>query len=499
MYPIDFFWRAAAHYPDRPAVIDSDGAISFSDLATQVAALALALQVQDPSPDGRVAIGSSNSRRHLIALLAVLASGRTWVPLNPRAGTPDLKRIVAFTEPGVLLLDAAMMERLADSPCRSVDIDGKDFDRAIARYQGRTPEPAARDLGDVQAVKFTGGTTGTPKGVMQPFRSWNTVVASQWHAFGFDVGDRFLVSAPLTHGSSTYVLPVLGAGGCLVFPAESRAPALLQAIEANAVTTLFLPPVLVNALVAENRLRRHDTSSLRAIIYGAAPMAAEQIAQARSAFGPVLATTYGQTEAPQIITCLSSRELCEARYAASVGRPSLLTQVAIMDNVGQQLDAGTEGEICVRGDLVMSGYWRSPDKTNEVFRNGWLRTGDIGLFDEDGYLFLRGRKSDVIISGGFNVYPSDVETAIQRHSAVSDCAVVGIADDKWGEAVHAAVCLREGQTLTESELIAFTKNEIGSVNAPKAIYFFEKLPRTAVDKVSRAAVSALIKERIGKT
>lgn len=491
MFPIEFFWRAAASNSQRTAVIGPDGSVSFGQLASSVRSMATALQAMDMSEGGRVGIGSSNSYEHLVALLATLASGKTWIPLNPRSGLPELRRIIEFTVPQILILDESMSSRLGEVPAKVIVLEeggSRGFASLLKNHSGSAPKPVRRSLSEVQAIKFTGGTTGTPKGVMQSCRAWNTMIASQIIAFRFNESERFLVSAPLTHGSSTYVLPILGMGGCLVFPDETRAGALLDAIEQHAITTLFVPPVLIQTMVAENATRGRSTASLRNVIYGAAPMSVQRIQEAMTAFGPVLATTYGQTEAPQIISYLSAAELSDPQNMASVGKPSLLTAVAIDAGDATTTQAQVEGEILVRGDIVMNGYWQLPEKTSETIVDGWLHTGDIGLFDERGFLFLKGRKNDVIITGGFNVYPGDVESALMRHPAVLECAVVGIADDKWGEAVHAAVTLRPNFVVGSEELISFLKAEVGSVLAPKKIHFFEALPKTAVDKISAAEV-----------
>ena len=499
MNPIDFFWRALARYADRPAVTTPERNISFRELGQAVRSLSVALQAMDPAIGSRVGIGAANSDEHLLALLATLASGKTWVPLNPRSGTPDLRRIVELTEPTILFLDVPMAARIGDMSRNMIAIGGHGTDSIavlVKRYEGRRSTPSDRPLSDVQAIKFTGGTTGMPKGVMQSYRAWNTMIASQVHAFNFDASDRFLVSAPLTHGSSTYVLPILGMGGCLVFPAETRPGPILDAIERHAVTTLFVPPVMVHMLIGENATHVRNTASIRNIIYGASPMSEQRIREAQEAFGNVLSTTYGQTEAPQIISWLRAAELTEARNVASVGRPGLLTKVAIAGADGRPTEDLVEGEVLVRGDLVMNGYWRMPEKTADTIVDGWLHTGDVGMIDERGFLFLKGRMDDVIITGGFNVHPGDVEAALMRHPAVSECCVVGIADDKWGEAVTAAVTLRPGVKASAEDLIAFAKAEVGSVLAPKAVHLLNVMPKTAVDKIPKAQVKAEIERRL---
>ena len=498
MYPIDFLWRAAHRHPDRTAIFspEGDGDLSFRALARMVLDRAAALTVIDPVPGSRVCVGSANTVDHLIAILAILAAGKVWVPLNPRNGDPELRRIVEFAEPSVVLVDAGMAERLAGAHANLRPLD--DLTRQVGDAAAVAMGPRSRGgigLESPQAIKFTGGTTGFPKGVIQPLRAWNTNIATQIHEFGLTPDDRYLVAAPITHGTSTYMLPLLAVGGALIFPEYTKAGALLDAANTHNATIFFAPPTLILALAEEQRRLPRPLHSLRYLVYGGAPMRPEQIRDAQSVFGPIVCTSFGQTEAPQMITFLPPSEMV-GENLASVGRPSLLTRVAIVDKNGTPLAVGEEGEIAVRGDLVMSGYLKAEDETRKTLVDGWLRTGDAGAFDERGYLFLRDRIRDVIITGGFNVYPSDVEVVLSSHPAVADCSVVGIPDLKWGEAVHAAVQLRPGMSVDSDDLISLVKRELGSVKAPKHVHLFDVLPRSAVGKVLKPAIrDTILNER----
>jgi acyl-CoA synthetase (AMP-forming)/AMP-acid ligase II len=497
MQPIEFFFRAAARTPNEVAVITPDRRVTFAELASQVMNLAAYLKAEDPRPQTRVCVGCRNSVEHLVAILAVIAAGKTWVALNPRNGDPELQRIVEYIEPGAMLVDEAMAVRVKAPGVTAYMLDGPAND-TVFRRAGNHEARFARTylpLDATTAIKFTGGTSGIPKGVMQPYRGWNANVVSQRHAYGFTPKDRYLVNAPLTHGASTYILPILGSGGAFVFPEDTKPAALLHAIAEHEVTTFFSPPTMVTMLVEAARTENVRTPSLRNVIYGGAPMRPARIREAQEAFGPVLAGTYGQTEAPQIITHLSSAELMREENLASAGKPSLFTDVGIMDDAGNLLPQGEQGEIVVRGDLVMTGYFNMPDKTAETIIDGWLHTGDLGVFDERGHLFLRDRLREVIITGGFNVYPSDVETVLSQHPAIAECAIVGIPDDHWGEAVHAAVEAKPGMKLDPLEVIAFVKSELGSVKTPKVVHVFDTMPKSAVGKVLKTGVKEAILKR----
>lgn len=491
MYPIDYLWRSVRRTPDAPAIIGEGRSLSYAELGGIVQARAAALQRLEPSAGGRVALGAANSIDHLIALLACFAAGKVWVPLNPRNGTPELQRIVEFSRPALVLADAEMAARLRPLGIAVTGLEALDT-KAPAVDLPFGPGALTAVAGDApQAIKFTGGTTGRPKGVIQTLRTWTTNIVTQVHELGLTAADRYLVAAPITHGTGTYMMPLLAAGGALIFPDHADPEGMLDAIQTHGATLFFAPATLIMKLAETQQAGPRDLSSLRHVIYGGAPMRPEQIRSAQAVFGPVVCTSYGQTEAPQIITFLPPAELTEARLS-SVGRPSLLTKVAILGPDGRALPQGEVGEIAVRGDLVMGGYLDAPEETARTLVDGWLRTGDSGLIDADGYLYLRDRLRDVIITGGFNVYPSDVETVLSTHPAVADCAVIGIEDDRWGEAVHAAVELRPGATVEPAALIALVREQLGSVKTPKHVHFFDSLPRSPVAKVLKTEIRKAI-------
>ena len=493
MFPIDFFWRAAQRWPERIAIDAPEGPIRYDALAAQVAALAAALNALDPEPQSRVGICANNSAGHIAALLAVLACGKVWVPLNPKSTRPELRRIVDATEPSILVVEPGCAGLLEGAPgarihCGEAAAGEPTVASLTARHAGAARPSFHLPPEAAQAIKFTGGTTGAPKGVIQPYRAWMATIVNQIHAWGFDANERYIVAAPITHGTSTYLLPILAQGGCHVLLAEGGAQAVRTAFRERGGTVCFMPPTLVYMLMALPGASRADFPQLRRLIYGGAPMPPEKIRQVRDFFGPVLGTTYGQTEAPQILTVMRPEDFEDERNWAAVGRATWYSDVAIMAPDGRLLPAGEVGEVVARGDLVMSGYWRLPDKTAETLVGDWLHTGDRGLIDDRGYLYLKDRLKDLVITGGFNVYPVDVENALGQHPAVHECAVFGIPDDKWGEAVQAAVQLRPGAQVSAAELIAFVRERLGPVQTPKQVHFYESLPRSPVGKVLKAAV-----------
>lgn len=495
MYPIDFFYRAARRHPDRIA-LDSPGATyRYSRLRAEVDALACALQAADPRPSSRVCIGAGNTAGHIVALLAVLAAGKTWVPLNTRSTAPELARIVQATEPGILIMDdtgAPLLEpALAAHDAVGIRLDGSGpgtLADLLARHAGGVPVRHALSRDDTQAIKFTGGTTGMPKGVMQPYRAWNALIVNQIANWELTEDDRYVVAAPVTHGTSTYLLPVLAQGGTHLLLDTINPDTITQAFRERGGTLSFMPPTLIYMLMAQEGVSRADFPALRALIYGGAPMPVDKLAEVQAFFGPVVGTTYGQTEAPQIVTAMRPRDFDGPHRRGAVGRVTWFSELAIMAPDGTLLPDGQAGEIVVRGDLVMSGYWRLPEKTAETIVDGWLHTGDVGMLDPEGFLHIKDRLRDVIITGGFNVYPIDVENALANHPAVYESAVFGLPHEKWGEAVHAAVQLHAGRTASADALRAHVRALLGPVQAPKYVHFYDSLPRSPVGKVLKTAV-----------
>lgn len=494
MFSIDFLYRGAWLAPEHVALEDGTTALRYGELVGRVHALAAAFQQRDSQPGSRVGICAYNTIDHAVALLAALAAGKVWVPLNPRETTAELDAKVEAARPSILVVgeDCAGKVTPGAQTLFVADAAGPGtVAAAIAGNSGHRPAwPGGLGRDDTQAIKFTGGSSGKPKGVLQPYRSWLVQAASQIHHLALGPSDKFLAAAPLTHGTSCYVLPILGAGGCLSMLQNASPAAILDAFVTRAVSATFLAPTTIYRMMAEPGAAR-PYPALRNLIYGGAAMRPAEIERARQIFGPKIATTYGQTEASQIVTFMPADAFGNSDLLASVGQPSFLTAVSIRAPDGGEVPRGEAGEICVRGDLVMTGYLDRPDLTAETIVGGWLRTGDVGMFNERQFLFIKDRIRDIIISGGFNVYPSDVEAALGRHPAVMECVAFGQPDPMWGERVEAAVELHRGATATAEEILVHVKAAIGSVKTPKRLHIADSLPRSAVGKVLRREAKRL--------
>ncbi len=505
--PIDSFFKAARRAPDRIALKDGDWTLSHGDLAERVQALATAFQDIDPRPQSRVGVCGYNTREHLLAFLATLAAGKTWVPMNPRNGHEELSRMVAATSPSIIVADGDVTDRFNPGPAQVVrgrpEKPGRDCGgdpnvaTLMADYAGQRPKAADLGPDDIQALKFTGGSSGRPKGVVQTYRVWHTCIDLMIRSFDLDENDRNLLAAPMTHGTGTLLIPILARGGMQVFmPQPTRPAAIIEAFEADRITTVFLPPTVIYMMMAEEDLSKRDFSALKHVIIGGAAMRPQEIRRALPLFNNALETCYGQTEVPQIATVLRARDwIGDDGRLTSCGRATPGCDVRVVDDDGNPLPPGQAGEIVIRGDLVMGGYLDMPDKTAETIKDGWLYTGDVAEIDGDGFVHIKDRIRDMIVTGGFNVYPSDVEAVLGQHPAVKECVVFGLADDKWGEAVQAAVETHAGETATEAEIIDHVKARLDSIKAPKRVYFVDDLPRSPVGKVLRREAKAMFQDR----
>ncbi|CAG9182238.1 Long-chain-fatty-acid--CoA ligase [Cupriavidus laharis] len=498
---IDFFDRGWRISPGGPAYIQDGRSYSFREVGELSCRIANALIAAGLPKETKGAIWAGNDVSAWTCTLGLWRANMTWIPVNARnAAEENLHILDAFDCDIVFFQQAfsAVIDSLRPRLPRVrlwLCIDGEhEGTQSLAAWVSGQPATAPQvraDPDDVVALSPTGGTTGKPKGVMNTHRSLQTFIGHFMLACSYGAGETpvNLAAAPMTHTAGLLSLPTTARGGTVVVVTRPDPGLILGAIATHRVTEFFLPPTVIYRLLEIPGIEKQDFSSLKYFLYGAAPMSVEKLKRAIEVFGPVMAGGYGQTEAPAAIANLPPSEhfshgaLAADSRLSSVGRPNPLIRVEIMDDANRILPPGESGEICVRGDLVMKGYYKAPEKTAETIVDGWLHTGDIGHIDAEGYLHITDRKKDMIISGGFNVYPSEVEQVIWSHPAVQECAVIGVPDEKWGEAVKAVVELNAGKSVSADELIALCKEKLGSVKAPKSIEFVAALPRSTVGKV----------------
>ena len=492
--------KAARTYPFGPALTFGDRQDTYRVFRARAGSFAGGLQALGVRTGDRVAILQPNGPALLETLFAAFTLGAVAVPINARLHPREVAVITQDSQPSVLVAGSeflAGLESVRDEmpPVQLIASEAAggalSYDRVLSMGASDVPD-AEVDADAVAWLFYTSGTTGRPKGAMLTHRNLLAMTMNVFaDIYPFTAADVVLHAAPLTHGSGLYALPAIAKGAHnIIFSLRSFDPgALFREVAERRVTVIaFLSPTQVTRLVRSPERPRHDLSSLRAIVYGGAPMAGRDVEEAVAAFGPILVQLYGQGEAPMTITALDPAVLndpAERRRLSSAGTARTDVEVRIVDETDAPLPPGAVGEVVLRGDVVMAGYWRNPEATAETLRNGWLHTGDLGYLDDHGYLFLQDRTRDVIITGGANVYCREVEEVLLRHPAIHDAVVFGIPDDEWGEAVMAVVVLAPGADLGEAATIAFCRDHLAGYKKPKRVEFVAEIPRNAYGKVTR--------------
>jgi len=374
----------------------------------------------------------------------------------------------------------------------------------VATAQTFDPKPLTARLlppDHIVSITYTGGTTGKPKGVIGTSQAMNTMTQIQLAEWEWPESPRFLMCTPLSHAGAAFFVPTVIKGGCLYVLSRFDPAEVLETIERERITATMLVPSMLYALLDHPDSHTRDLSSLETVYYGASAINPVRLKEAIERLGPIFAQYYGQSEAPMVISYLAKADHVVASSAedgvpqrlSSCGRPSAFLRTALLDEDGNPVAQGEPGEICVAGPLLAGGYWNLPDETAATFRAGWMHTGDVAREDEDGYWYIVDRTKDMIVTGGFNVFPREVEDVIAEHPAVAQVGVIGTPDEKWGEAVTAIVVLREGQELTDqvvAEIQASVKERKGAVQSPKQVIATDALPLTALGKPDKKALRA---------
>ena len=440
-----------------------------------------------------------NKPEQWFVMSAAYIMGLRSVMLHAMGSLEDHVFTINDAEAVIAVFDSSFAERAAEikSDCPGVKHwfghgEGGPLESFWDNASRFTPKPLVNETQaeDIIRLAYTGGTTGKPKGVMQSSRA--ALYQSLLSMIDKDWPERpvFLCSAPISHGAGANIIPTLSKGGTFILLPNFKVEQVLEMIPRHKVSVIYLVPTMLYRVLDHPDTARTDLSSLKTIMYGASPASPTRIREAIDRLGPILCQTYGQTEAPSSITVMrrDDHDPNDLKRLSSCGMAYSGIQVAILDDKCQPLPNGDVGEICVKGPIVMSGYWRQPELTKEVFAGGWLHTGDLGYRDELGFYYIVDRKKDMIISGGFNVYPKEIENILTAHPGVASAAVIGVPDADWGEAVKAIVVPRDGATLDEEALISLVKAKKGGVYAPKSIDFVTSLPLTPVGKPDKAVL-----------
>jgi acyl-CoA synthetase (AMP-forming)/AMP-acid ligase II len=490
------FIRAACGRAERPALARGpDVLMTYGELARRAALIAGQLRmVHGLRPGDRVALVMTNCAEYVELLLAGWYAGLTLVPVNARLHPRELAYILghagarlAFASPD--LIDAVGPLEAGLEGLRVIEVGAADHQKLLAG------DPVAVTEAGPDAVAwlfYTSGTTGRPKGAMLSHRNLLAMTLSYFADVDqIAPSDAIVHAAPMSHGSGLYVLPHAAQGACQIVPASGGFdPAeVLELVERYQGVTLFGAPTMVKRLAGHPLAGQTDHPGLKTIVYGGGPMYQADLERAEAVFGHRLAQIYGQGESPMCITALGKRAHAEVAHPrhrerlASVGTAQLVVEVRVADPDDRPLPAGEPGEVLVRGDSVMRGYWRDPEASVAALRGGWLHTGDVGVMDADGFLTLRDRAKDLIISGGANIYPREVEEALLEHPAVQEVAVIGQPDPEWGETVVAFLVLADGDAVAAADLDAHCLARIARFKRPRHYRFVDALPKNAYGKI----------------
>jgi fatty-acyl-CoA synthase len=499
----DFLVHGLSYDLQRPLLHDEDGrtitAGEFRDLTSQYCqALALA----GLAKGDRIAVLSGNRPEVLVVAAACLLGQYVIVPIYPGGSPDDLLYVIEDCQARALVFDPAKYHERAVAVheraafCQPLALGPSPLGRDLsALASSTTPAPLTAPQvtpDEPYRLSYSGGTTGRPKAVIGTHRTGAAVLTIQLAEWEWPGRIRQLACAPLSHAGGAMFLPTLLRGGSMTILPGFDPLTVLKAIQTHRINCVLLVPTMIYALLNHPRLTEFDLSSLETVFYGASAISPARLREAIARFGPIFFQFYGQVEAPMTIAVLrrAEHDIDNLTRLASCGRSVPWVDVALLDDTLREVPQGEPGEICVRGPLVMAGYFNRPELTAEVLAGGWLHTGDVAVQDAEGFLRIVDRKKDMIITGGFNVYPREIEDALSNHPAVSSCAVIGIPDEHWGEAVKAVVVLRNGAVANADELKAFVREHKGSVQTPKSVEFVAAIPLTPVGKPDKKLLRA---------
>jgi len=501
---------ALKRHRDKPVMVLGDTTMTGGRTAEQVSQYAQAFEALGAGTGAPVALLSLNRPEVLLIIAAGQLQGSRRTALHPLGSLDDHAYILADAGITTLIIDPVpafvdralgLLEKVpgltqvltigpVPEPLAHV---GKDLTAAAATFEPGPLEPAVLPPDQVVSITYTGGTTGKPKGVMGTAQAMTTMTQIQLAEWEWPEAPKFLICTPLSHAGAAFFAPTLLKGGSLIVVPKFDPAETLRIIEEQQITATMLVPTMLYALMDHPDSRTRDLSSLQTVYYGAASINPVRLREAIDRFGPIFAQYYGQSEAPMAISYLAKGDHDDARLA-SCGRPSAFLRTALLGPDGEPVAPGEPGEICVAGPLLAGGYWNLPEITAETFRDGWLHTGDVAREDEDGFWFIVDRVKDMIVTGGFNVFPREVEDVVAEHPAVAQVGVIGTPDDKWGEAVTAVVVLRKdaGGDLDRltAEIQAAVRERKGPVHVPKQVIVAESLPMTGLGKPDKKALRA---------
>ncbi|MFC1824772.1 long-chain-fatty-acid--CoA ligase [Thermodesulfobacteriota bacterium] len=499
----DLFSKVGFMFPDHEALVCKDTKMTGRQLFERVNRVSNALLDLGLKKGDRVAVLMNNSSQAVECFFGIMCSGLVYLPLNARNSVEEHLYMLNDAEAGAIIMGDEFGElltpALSEAPTVSHVICGtRNPPDSVQSYEalliGASPDEPQADLldDDVCRLNYTSGTTGKPKGVLLTHRNFVTAELNYILTGQIEEHDTVLLSGPVTHASGAHILPHVLQGARAIVLENFDPKVILEHIQKERITTLMVVPTMLAFILAQPDVEKYDLSSLKTIRYGASPIPLEVLKKAIKVFKQTgFIQGYGLTEGGAPLTALSKKDHIldgtekNLKRLLSIGRELPTASVRIVDEEGNTLPLNDVGEIAVRSDMTMKGYWNNPEATATALRGGWLHTRDMGYRDEDGYIYLVDRKEDMIISGGFNIYPKEVEDIIYMHPAVFEATVFGIPDDLWGESVKAVVSLKEGMSATADEIIDHCKNHLASYKKPKSVDFIKEIPKNPTGKILR--------------
>jgi len=487
--------NAANSFPDNVAVVDGGRRILYSEIFERTRALARHLAGRGIRPGDRVSIIEDNSHVFFEAYFAAAGLGAILNPVNTRLAAPEIAAIIKDAGSRLLIAGERFAD-LVDAPPEGILYTGEPYEQAVG--SGGDFQPAKVGADDVAQLYYTSGTTGRPKGVMLTHKNVCLHAQAAIEELGLSGSDVWGHIAPMFHLADAWAtFAITSVGGCHVMVRRFDTGSVLRAIEEERITISNLIPTMLNLMTKHDRIADFDFSSLRVLLSGGAPIALEVVRSTMRAFGCDYIQTYGMTETSPYLTVSILKESLKRLppeeqlvFKAKTGRPFKSVELKVVDEKGSEVapDGMQVGEIRVKGETVTPGYWNNPEETRSAFEDGWLCTGDLAVVDREGYVNIVDRKKDMIVTGGENVYSTEVENVLYLHPAVLEAAVFGVPDEKWGEAVRAAVVLKPGHATSPEEIIAFCRENLAAYKTPRQIDFLDELPKTGSGKISKKSL-----------